>query len=98
MKTFVYKTERYQVIETVTCNKCGKKVRDNFDSTVSNTVHYMTIKWNWGYGADNTLFGDMTALDMDICEPCMYEWVKTFKINPAFDMLNYREFNFNKGD
>ena len=69
-------TREVEVVEDVTCDRCGKSMR----SEIGN-INGITLS---GCGAyDSTHFPDMSSVKADVCEECSSEWFKTFKVNPV---------------
>ncbi|MEK4025404.1 hypothetical protein [Sporosarcina sp. FSL W7-1283] len=62
-------------LQKVVCNKCGK--HDDAKEGI-NLAHYQEIGVSFGYGSDY----DMQSWKFDLCEECLVELVKTFKIIP----------------
>jgi hypothetical protein len=60
-----------------TCNKCGKSADLTEDDFAGNLFH--SFKTSFHYGGDF----DMETWDFDICEECLLDFVKTFKIAPG---------------
>lgn len=60
--------------EDILCNKCG-------NTCYSDCNYEGIIEYNMcgGYGSK---LGDMTRFLFSICEDCMFEIMKTFKLNP----------------
>lgn len=69
-------------IETVTCNKCGKQVQNTGDLNLDfNTFQNFEIEF--GFGSDF----DMTRMYFDLCDNCMIEFIKSFKVPPDRNMF-----------
>lgn len=70
MRTFTKEIIEQTVVDTITCNKCGDVIPKWHDCV--RTAH--------GFGYHSTLFGDNTEVYFDLCERCVFEFVKTFKV------------------
>jgi hypothetical protein len=73
------KTEQktVEVTDDIICNKCGESCE------VSEGYGYEGLigaRVDGGYGSKH--LGDLERYEFDICEKCLVEWFKTFKINP----------------
>ena len=60
----------------VVCNVCGNVMTTRCASE-GNGSH---VKFVGCY--DSSFFGDLTIVEFDVCEECLYKWSKTFKIPP----------------
>lgn len=67
-------TQEVQILDEVQCDVCKKwfSVKDN-EFEVQEFLH---IKELYGYGSKH--FGDMTEMEIDICEACTYEMLGPF--------------------
>jgi hypothetical protein len=74
MKTYTTVTIQQSVLKTIACNCCGKEVKENDYETLLN------FKCWFGYFAQ--IFEDGEKHDIDVCEECYSNWIKTFKIAP----------------
>lgn len=55
------------------CNKCGKKITDDFNEAREEMLH---VEKNWGYFSEKD--GEKHAFDL--CESCYDEWIKSFSL------------------
>lgn len=55
------------------CNKCGKVIVDESDYV----GNYFSTRFSFGYGSDF----DLETHQIDLCDECFDELIKTFKIN-----------------
>lgn len=58
-------TERRQVVESITCDKCGKVILPDDWSEWQETV---TISFRGGFGS---IFGDEASFRCDLCQHCL---------------------------
>ena len=67
----VYKTVETtaQELTKVQCDVC--KTEFDVVEDIWDAQEVLNIKELWGYGAMN--FGDMTEMEIDICEPCAFK-------------------------
>lgn len=65
----ITETREIEVVEKTLCNKCGEEI-GQYDTCLS-------ARLSGGYGS---LIGDGTEIYFDICECCIIEMMKTFKI------------------
>lgn len=77
MKTYDSKevTVTEETVLEIRCNKCGKIIDQNNYAEL-NKIH--TIMLSFGYGSEH----DMETWDFDVCEDCILEYIKGFKIAP----------------
>jgi len=75
MKTYKTKLQEVVSVETVTCNKCGKK-----QDVHTNDADCVTVNHTFGYNSNPKLFGDMTTVNFDLCERCVFDLINTFVI------------------
>ena len=68
------------VVSSTVCNCCGKEIKsldnmdnDNYEETI-NITHY--------FGYFSKIFYDGEVHNLDVCETCYAEWIKSFKIAP----------------
>lgn len=96
-------TKEYQrfvtEVQDVICNKCGESCRTDgggddtghkeFDGLIEACAH-------GGYWSK--VIGDMNCYRFSLCETCLVEFAKTFKINAFEDGFNYdTDQNFDAG-
>lgn len=63
-------------VEDIICNVCAESL-----STDYGTYEGVRNVWSrFGYGAK--YFDDMDLVRFDICEKCLFEYIKTWKIDP----------------
>lgn len=72
MKTFKDETVIQQVVDTMTCNRCGNDI----------TMYDDKLEFDHYFGYNSTKFGDLTQVTFDLCEECIFEITTTFKIAP----------------
>ena len=77
MKAFIEKTTTTPWISVMICNKCGKEVphTEEWNPEFDNFQSFDII---FGYGSEL----DGTEQDFDLCDSCMVEFIKSFKIEP----------------
>jgi len=65
-----YKKEQREVdiFVSVTCDKCGKEFTDEMQ-----TQEFLYIRDVGGY---SSIFGDGEDINFDICQHCLYEFLK----------------------
>ena len=71
MKKYYTITKEVKEIESITCDKCGKEY-----SKVNNPeeIHeFLSIDFVGGY---DSVFGDGTDVECDICQHCLHEMIK----------------------
>ncbi len=72
MRNTEYQMQRVVAVTEIVCDRCSKA----FDA-FSEEFEGVSIVKTFGYFSRH--FGDMTTLNVDICETCLYEFVKTCK-------------------
>lgn len=75
MKKYKTETVEKQTVESITCNKCGSEC----DSVYGN---YFPGLFTGGY---TSKLGDGHTVDFDLCEVCLIDLIKSFKIEPNKD-------------
>jgi len=60
-------------VVAVECDRCHELFYDIFD-----LQEMLDIRFTGGYGS--TFWGDMTSVEVDLCEKCSYELFKDFAI------------------
>ena len=71
MKTYRKEEQWVDLLESITCDKCGKVVEDVFEvqEAVSLVIHC-------GYGSKT--WGDLSKVECDLCEQCIYEMIAPY--------------------
>lgn len=80
-----YKTRKISetYIASITCDCCGESI----------DVHGQTISFTVDFGFSAKLFGDMETHNVDVCEKCYKNWIKTFKTAPdGFEELSFGQY------
>jgi protein-arginine kinase activator protein McsA len=67
------------VISSTVCNCCGKEIKPAIYD-MNNYVETINIRHSFGYFSK--LFYDGEDHDLDVCEDCYMNWIKSFKIAP----------------
>lgn len=68
-----------EIIDDITCNKCGKSLGVDIGGG-SRNFHGLHGNVRGGFGSP--ALEDFTTYKFDVCEPCLTEWFKTFTIKP----------------
>lgn len=71
----IKQTVDVNVLQSVTCNKCGSHSVENDQSC---NQEYQTFQTSFGYGSRY----DMESWRFELCEDCLTELVKSFKYVP----------------
>jgi hypothetical protein len=71
-----YRTETQQVeiLEEIQCDVCKKVV--DWEADEFEAQEFLEVKETYGYGSKH--FGDMTMIEIDICEECAYKMLGPF--------------------
>ncbi|WP_042348774.1 hypothetical protein [Bacillus massiliigorillae] len=75
-KSVIVKQE-VELLESITCNKCGKTTvlnGDEFERQIK-AEGFQTIECEFGYGSKY----DCEKWTFDICQECLLEFTKSFK-------------------
>ena len=59
------------VTESIVCDKCGEKY--NVEDDCLEAQEFLHIRFTGGYGS---VFGDMSRIQCDICQHCLFEMIK----------------------
>jgi hypothetical protein len=80
MKNIIKRIEKREVEEvtSILCNKCGKEIQ-RYDN-------YCTVKYSGGYGSK---IGDGAYLEFDLCDDCLIDIKKDFKIPAEVDWSGF---------
>ena len=70
MKTYKKKRITTQVLDKMTCDKCGIDISDPYIMPENHTFD--------NCGGYNSKFGDMNYYTLDLCDDCWYELVKDY--------------------
>jgi hypothetical protein len=85
MRTYTYINKPLKVIKEISCNKCGYKV--DLDKLPEDGWIYQEIFQNivikFGYGSGH----DGEEWNFDLCESCLDELKKSFKIKLEEDLF-----------
>ena len=65
--------QRVEVVTEIVCDRCSAV----FDEAEIGEFEGVSLTKTFGYFSKH--FGDMSVLRVDICEACLYEFVKTCK-------------------
>lgn len=82
--------ETVTVVQDIICNKCGESCRTDGDDP--STYHksfdgLIEVCAHGGYWSK--VIGDMNKYQFSLCESCLVEFAKTFKIDAFVDGFNY---------
>jgi Fe-S-cluster containining protein len=78
MKTVIQEVE---IIEDIICNKCGGSCCTKFDP-IENTDFYGLIEASFSTGYFSQHLPDGFIYSFSLCEKCLAELFKSFKIEP----------------
>lgn len=76
----VKKTIKEQHLSKVICNKCNEVF---FEPKKNMNYEGLFVSVDFGY--ESSYFGDTVAIEFDVCEKCLKEFVDTFKVKPKID-------------
>lgn len=80
LRTIADRTETVAYLRGVVCNRCAVIIyQEDIDGLGG--VHACAVDYIGGYGSP--VVGDMTRVKFDLCEKCLMEIVKDFKIDPV---------------
>ena len=82
MKTYIEKTIVTPWASSIFCNKCGKEVY-NTEEWNPEFDNFQSFDIVFGFGSEF----DGDELNFDLCDNCMVEFIKSFKI-PPLSFLN----------
>ena len=68
-----------EVVTRIRCDICGYVYEK---STMPNSQHEM-IHLEHAFGYESSFFEGMSALDMNICEKCLYDFIKSHGLYPS---------------
>jgi len=75
-----YKREQYNVVRLslleVTCNKCGKALKTNFEDEITINGKFLEVRFSPGYDSKNK----NKEWHFDLCEHCLIELVNSFEV------------------
>lgn len=74
----ITETREVEVLEDVICNKCGNSCRPG----KSVPDYYGLVEACFTTGYESTHFDDGLVFNFSLCEKCLFELFKTFKIQP----------------
>lgn len=90
MKTIKRVQEYVDVVDDIICNKCGESCRtDGGDDQVSHKEFDGLIEVTAHGGYWSKVIGDMNRYQFSLCETCLVEFTKTFKISAFIDGWGY---------
>lgn len=69
MRKYKEETRIEKILESCSCDKCGADIEKWGECFV--------LEARFGY--HSRLFGDMSEMKADLCEKCLFDFVKTFK-------------------
>ena len=72
-------TQEREKIESMRCDICGYIYSQ--EESPFNPSEMIHIEHAFGY--ESAYFEDMSELNMDICEKCLYDWVKSHGLYPS---------------
>ena len=82
------KYEKIEVKQTkaveINCNICGKDMITKC-SKDGNGAHFI-----YSAGYDANFFSDGDEVEIDICEECLYNMIKNFKLQPEIENYKYQ--------
>lgn len=84
MRTYIDKVRTLPEPEKIICNRCGREYNlqdENIEPWIIDTIIHISYQFGYGSAVDGS------SLDFDICEKCLDEITKDFKI-PA-ERSNY---------
>lgn len=79
MKKTTFQTTQIEVTEDIICNKCGSSLKDDCDMNYEGLIE---VSFMGGYASK---IGDSLECRFSLCESCLIELFKTFKIEPFTD-------------
>ncbi|AHJ12843.1 MULTISPECIES: hypothetical protein [Sulfurospirillum] len=93
MHYFKKELQEVDVLNQIRCDVCGEHYE-------SNSLHKELIHSEHTFGYDGALLEDISRLNMDICEKCLYDWVKSHGlyhsvITPSYDLGDKKQENLN---
>ena len=68
MKNFIKQTKKVDVLESITCDICGKTYDLDTMGCQLEEQEFLYIDFSAGY---NSVFGDMNHIECDICQYCL---------------------------
>lgn len=83
------KTIIENVVDKIYCNKCGRELKTSINNEKTMEIeeyhHYESI------GGYFSKIGDMIRFEFDLCDDCIWEYMKTFAIPPKFEDYECKE-------
>lgn len=79
MKNIVKETQEIEVVESVTCNKCGKIIKVNNPDSKSDD--WIEIQEMFGYTSHcgyGSVFGDGFIYTVELCQTCWKEIIMPY--------------------
>ncbi|AMQ66702.1 hypothetical protein FDG96_gp43 [Bacillus phage Mgbh1] len=76
MRKYIERNVKQRELVGFTCNKCGKSVDLTEDDFAGNLFHSFKTSFHYGSAFD------METWEFDLCEDCLLDIVKTFKVEP----------------
>ena len=58
------------IIEKMFCDKCKKEIIGNMEMQETHVIDFI--------GGYNSVFGDENRVECDLCQQCLYEFIKDF--------------------
>ena len=82
MRKTTSKLVAQEVVVSVTCNQCGKRTKPS--------TYYANVKYSAGYASDpSTGIKDGDEFEFDLCEKCLANMMRGFKIQPTYHNFIY---------
>jgi hypothetical protein len=80
MRTTITKTYKgtFEEVESITCNKCGTIIKPEKKKDYFWIDKIQNIELEWGFGSQY----DQEIWKFDLCEVCLTELIRDFKIPP----------------
>lgn len=79
------KLKEVKYIEDVLCNKCGDSLKVLWDKNNKEEFEFYGLMTTVSGGYNSTHLQDAVTYNFDLCEKCLVEYFKTFKIQPDSD-------------
>jgi len=71
-------TETITVIKDIICNKCGESCKTDIEFGEYDGLIEVCVRG----GYFSKFIGDMNSFTFSLCEKCVMEMIKTFKVEP----------------
>lgn len=86
MKKMKTVTQEVEIIEDIVCNRCGGSCRSKLDP-IENTDFYGLIEASFSTGYFSQHLPDGFIYSFSLCEECLAELFKSFKIEPKAELF-----------